>query len=101
MKKILLVILVFSISFLVGCEKKDKSRNISFSADFSKESPSRKQFYSWDGRKYDSKVYQPLSTIECKDGTAHLKTVYDNTLGMWKTQMMSTAGIFESDDFTC
>lgn len=101
MKKILLVILVFSISFLVGCEKKDKSRNISFSADFSKESPSRKQFYSWDGRKYDNKVYQPLSTIECKDGTAYLKTVYDNTLGMWKTQMMSTAGIFESDDFTC
>lgn len=101
-------ILIF---FITGCHSenvKENTQSISnvtnevvFSADFSGNSPSDKQFYSWEGREYDGKLYEPLSAIECEDNTAHLKTFYDDSIGLWRTQMLSTAGIFETDDFTC
>lgn len=46
-------------------------------------------------------TYQPLSSIKCKNGIAHLKSAYDKEQDTWKTQMISTAGLFESDNFTC
>lgn len=71
-----------------------------FIADFSGSSPSPSQFYSWEGRQYGSALHMPLSSIECENGVAHLTTKYGSTEELWLTQMMCTAGLFESDNFT-
>lgn len=70
-------------------------------ADFSKEFPLSEQFYAWEGREFMGETYQPLSSIKCKNDIAHLKSAYDKEQDTWKTQMISTAGLFESDNFTC
>ena len=110
MKRIVLFIALFFISIVLccGCNKQNsddednrKQNEVVFAADFSKSSPLSTQFYSWEDREYENKLYEPLSSIECEDNTAHLKAYYDDSVGLWKTQMMSTAGIFESDNFTC
>ena len=35
----------------------NKINEVVFSADFSGSSPSNKQFYSWEGREYEGKLY--------------------------------------------
>lgn len=72
-----------------------------FAADFSGLAPSAAQFYSWEGRIYDNAIYDALKNIQCTDGVAVLISVYDSANSRWKKQMMCTAGIFESDNFTC
>lgn len=72
-----------------------------FSADFSGTSPSAAQFYSWEGRVYDGSITDALSNISCADGIAKLTSVYDSANSRWIKQMMTTGGLFESDDFIC
>ena len=109
MKKTIPCIIIFLITVIAccNCNKQDReddyreTDSVIFSADFSNYSPLSSQFYSWEGREYDNKIYEPLSSIKCEDNTAYLKTFYDDSIGLWRTQMMSTAGLFESDNFTC
>lgn len=70
-----------------------------FIADFSGEHPLSSQFYTWEGRDYDG-VMQPLSSIRCSDGVCDLTTFFDSVSGKWLRQMMTTGGLFESDNFT-
>ena len=72
-----------------------------FSADFSGTSPSAAQFYSWEGRVYDGAITDALSNISCAEGIAKLTSVYDSENSRWVRQMMTTGGLFESDDFIC
>lgn len=72
-----------------------------FIANFSGDKPLANQFYSWAGRVYGSAVYDELSNIQCANGIAKLKSVYDSTNSRWVKQMMCTGGLFESDNFTC
>ena len=72
-----------------------------FAADFSGDSPSAEQFYSWEGRDYSNAITDSLDNIECVDGVAKLTSVYDADKSRWIQQMMCTGGLFESDDFTC
>lgn len=99
-------LLAISICLLISCDmerkiEKKKSPVKVFYADFSKKSPLSTQFYSWEGREFMEQTFQPLSSIQCKNGVAHLRSSYDKKQNTWKTQMMSTAGLFESDNFTC
>lgn len=75
------------------------SRTPAFIADFSGEHPSALQFYTWDGRDYGG-VTQPLSSIRCSDDVCDLMTYYDSVSGKWLRQMITTGGLFESDNFT-
>lgn len=72
-----------------------------FVADFSGNKPSANQFYSWDGRVYGNAIYDKLANIQCVNGVAKLKSVYDSENSRWVKQMMCTGGLFESDNFTC
>lgn len=72
-----------------------------FAADFSGSTPSNDQFYSWDGRVYGGAIYDKLANIQCTDGVAKLKSVYDAENSRWIKQMMCTGGLFESDNFIC
>lgn len=72
-----------------------------FAADFSGPAPSNYQFYSWDGREYGNAIYDKLANIQCVNGIAKLKSVYDAKNGRWIKQMMCTSGLFEADNFTC
>lgn len=72
-----------------------------FTADFSGASPSAEQFYSWEGRTLWGRTYDALQNIGCENGVATLASVYDSAKALWVEQMMTTAGLFESDDFTC
>ncbi len=72
-----------------------------FSADFSGDSPNESQFTSWNGREHNGMSYLPLHSIRCEDETAHLTAKYNKEKLLWETQMMSTAGLFEADHFTC
>ena len=72
-----------------------------FTADFSGASPSAAQFYSWEGRTLWGRTYDALQNIRCENGVATLASVYDSAKALWVEQMMTTAGLFESDDFTC
>lgn len=71
-----------------------------FVADFSGNSPSPLQFYSWESREYGSTHYLPLSSIQCENGVAHFTNIYDSETGKWLEKGMCTAGLFESDNFT-
>ena len=70
-----------------------------FSADFSGEHPLASQFYTWEGRDYSGRIYDALSNIECVDGIVDLTSIYDSTRSRWIEQMLSTGGLFESDNF--
>lgn len=72
-----------------------------FTADFSGDSPNPAQFYAWEGRVYAGAEFDALANIQCTDGVAVLTTKYDADNGRWLEQMMTTGGLFESDDFTC
>lgn len=72
-----------------------------FVADFSGGSPSADQFYTWEGRDYSGAVYDALTNIQCVEGVAKLTSVYDSSKSKWITQMMTTGGLFESDNFIC
>ena len=72
-----------------------------FIADFSGTKPSVQQFYSWEGRVYGNAVYDKLANIQCANGVAKLKSVYDTETSRWIKQMMCTGGLFESDNFIC
>lgn len=74
---------------------------IVFAADFSGNSPSAAQFYSWAGRVYGSAIYDALTNIQCVDGAVKLTSVYDSTNSRWVKQMMCTGGLFEADEFIC
>ena len=71
-----------------------------FVADFSGEHPKDTQFYTWEGRDYGG-VIDSLSNIACSNGVADLVTKYDSVLQKWIRQMMTTGGLFESDNFVC
>lgn len=72
-----------------------------FIADFSGDKPSAKQFYAWEGRVYGNAIYDKLANIQCTNGVAKLKSVYDAENSRWIKQMMCTGGLFEADSFTC
>lgn len=72
-----------------------------FAADFSGVSPDPTQFYAWEGRVYNGSEFDALENIRCADGVAILTTKYDADNARWLEQMMTTGGLFESDDFTC
>ena len=72
-----------------------------FEADFSGSHPSEDQFYTWAGRDYDNSVYDELSNIDIINGILHLKKSYSSSRSRWVEQMLSTGGLFESDDFRC
>lgn len=71
---------------------------IVFDANFSNTNLSSEQFTTWDGRIYDSSIYE-IGT--CTNNQLHLTSVYDNVNSRWIKQMCHTAGLFESDNFTC
>lgn len=72
-----------------------------FAGDFSGASPSTTQFYAWTGREYQGRVYDSIENIQCSNGTLKLTSIYDENRNVWVTQMISTAGLFESDEFIC
>lgn len=72
-----------------------------FVADFSGSSPSAAQFYSWEGRDYDNGIYDALSNIQCDNGVAKLTSIYSTDKSRWIKQIMTTGGLFESDNFVC
>lgn len=69
-----------------------------FNADFSNTNLSSQQFTTWDGRIYDGAIYE-IGT--CTDNQLHLTSRYDTLNSRWIKQMCNTAGLFESDNFTC
>lgn len=72
---------------------------IVFAADFTGESPSPTQFYSWEGREFGA-FTDSMSNIVCDNGVVDLMSYYDTTRAKWIRQMICTGGIFESDNFT-
>ena len=72
-----------------------------FAADFSGDRPDPAQFYTWEGRVYNGATWDALENIRCVDGVAVLTNKYDADRGLWVEQLMTTGGLFESDDFTC
>lgn len=72
-----------------------------FNADFSGSTPSTSQFNTWENRVYANSIYDALSNIRCSDNTVHLTSTYDSTNSRWLKQMMSTVGLFETDNFVC
>lgn len=71
-----------------------------FVADWESGSPKATQFYAWEGRDFDNAIVDPMSNIRCENGTMILKSKYDASRQRWIKQMVTTGGIFESDDFT-
>lgn len=74
-------------------------RTPAFIADFSGNTPLSSQFYSWEGRDFGA-VTDSMANITCSDGVVDLVTRYDSTRSKWIRQMLSTGGLFESDNFT-
>lgn len=72
-----------------------------FSADFSGIHPSASQFYTWENRIYDGAIYDSLNNINCQDNIVDLQSKYDVDNSRWIKQMMTTAGLFETDNFIC
>ena len=71
---------------------------IVFDANFNDTNLSNEQFTTWNGRIYDSSIYE-IGT--CTNNQLHLTSVYDSENSRWIKQMCHTAGLFESDNFTC
>lgn len=69
-----------------------------FDADFSNTDLKAEQFSTWNDRIYDGAIYE-IGT--CTDNQLHLKSTYDTKNTRWIRQMCHTAGLFESDNFTC
>lgn len=72
-----------------------------FQADFSGDHPSSSQFYAWEGRDYDNAIFDSLQNIDIIDGVLHLTSKYSQSRSRWIKQILTTGGLFESDNFTC
>lgn len=86
---------------IVELSSNDEDSVLVFEADFSGDTPSDKQFYSWEDRIYGTMLHDKISNIACYNNQLHLKMQYDNGMSKWLTQMITTAGLFETDSFTC
>lgn len=93
--------LTTAVMALISSYVKDENGVPVFVADFSGSAPSPSQFYSWEGRDYGGAITDALENISCQNGVAKLISVYDVENSKWTQQMMTTGGLFESDNFIC
>lgn len=93
--------LTTAVMALISGYVKDENGVPVFVADFSGSAPSPSQFYSWEGRDYGGSITDALENISCQNGVARLTSVYDSENSKWIQQMMTTGGLFESDNFIC
>lgn len=93
--------IVSAINYIVSIlEERGYILEYAFSADFSGEHPLSSQFYTWAGREYGNAIYDSIGNIVCNNGVVDLTSVYDSLNNRWLIQMLTTSGIFESDNFT-
>ncbi|MGN0183098.1 MAG: stalk domain-containing protein [Candidatus Ornithomonoglobus sp.] len=85
--------------YLISEENEDNI--LVFDADFSGDILADTQFYTWEDRSYAGRLYDKFYNIKCYNNQLHLTMKYDMNIAAWLTQMVSTAGLFETDDFTC